>query len=774
MNKQANTLPDPSTMATENAQEPVVAIMLSRAADRRVLAQSLRHPCIEPDVTTIMEAGFDLGIVDVQMLLRLEPEIRALRAGSAPALMPILLAASEPELKKANSFLGDLAEDVIRTPIRRIELIARVNNLLRLRQLSCAQKQETESTQSKLRGATRALHAFSACNERVIHASDEKQMLRDICESLTQDAGYALAWVGQASGHENNRVKPLAAAGPARDSVALLDGCPDSDLMSQGPVSATLRTGRWHQVSGIACRPEMSAWRQLAEVHQLQSVIAFPISICGKVPEACLAIYSTDTNGFDNAEIELLQRMVDNIIHGIRSLREQYLRRRSEKKAHKMAYRDSLTGLANRTAAIEALDRHLRQTGPFPPAAGLLYLDLDGFKLINDALGHLAGDTVLIEVANRLRSVVRDSDLVARQGGDEFIILAPHEFEGSLSTVESGELMTAMSCVAERILRILEKPFNLQGREYHLGASIGISLCPGHACDASTLMMRADSAMYQAKSLGGSHYRFFSTELSQRQQHRLDLENRLYSAVEEGQFTLAFQPLIDLATTDIVGVEALIRWPQPDGQCISPGQFIPVAEETGLIIQIGDWVMTEALKALQRWRTQGFENLQMAVNLSISQLWQPRLVAGIVEQLDSLRIPPKALKVELTEGSMMTDVPRMEGIIQEFRQAGIQVAIDDFGTGYSSLARLRSLPITTLKIDRSFLRDTPDDQSAVMMVSTIRQMAECLGIEALAEGIETEAQWRMLQAMGCPYGQGFYFARPMGETELLKMLSVER
>lgn len=774
VNNRTSTLPRRSAPATPEPQDAIVAIMLSRAADRRVLTRALRRPCVEPDAATIAQTGFDLGVVDLQTLLRLEPEIRALRARAAPALMPILLAASEPELTRANKFLGDLAEDVIRKPIRRVELTARVDNLLRLRQLSCAQQEETENTQSKLQGATRALHAFSSCNERVIHARDEHQMLGSICESLVQDAGYALAWVGKAGEEDGDRTEALAVSGPASGCVHLAGSHPDSDLLGQGPVSQTLRSGTLHQVSGIADRPELSAWWECARVHQLQSVIVFPLVVRGQLPEACLAIYSSDINGFDSSEVELLQRMVDNIIHGVRSLREQRLRRRSEKKAHKMAYRDGLTGLANRTAAIEALDRHLRQAGPFPRAAGLLYLDLDGFKLINDALGHHAGDAVLVEVAQRLRSVVRDSDLVARQGGDEFIILAPHEPEDSLSTVESEQLMAAMSCVAERILRVLEQPFSLQGREYHLGASIGISLCPGHASDASTLMMRADSAMYQAKGLGGSHYRFYSTELSQRQQHRLDLENRLYTAIEEHQFTLAYQPLVDLATTRTVGVEALIRWPQPDGASISPDQFIPVAEETGLIIQIGDWVMTEALKALQRWRTRGFGQLQMAVNLSISQLWQPRLVAGVVEQLESLDIPPEALKVELTEGSMMTDFPRMEGIIQEFRQAGIQVAIDDFGTGYSSLARLRSLPITTLKIDRSFLRDTPDDQSAVMMVNTIRQMAESLGIEALAEGIETEAQWRMLQALGCPFGQGFYFARPMAEADLLKALTAER
>lgn len=251
------------------------------------------------------------------------------------------------------------------------------------------------------------------------------------------------------------------------------------------------------------------------------------------------------------------------------------------------------------------------------------------------------------------------------------------------------------------------------------------------------------------------------------------MENKLYTAVEADEFTLAFQPLIDLTTTRTIGVEALIRWPQEDGSYISPGEFIPIAEETGLILRIGSWVMREALTALQRWRSEGYTQLQMAVNLAIGQLWQPGLVQDTVNLLDQLNIPPSALKVELTEGSLMSDVQRMEMIVKEFRQADIEVAIDDFGTGYSSLARLRSLPITTLKIDRSFLFGTPDDQSAVKMVNTIRQMAESLGIQALAEGIETKEQWRMLQALGCPLGQGFYFARPMKEATFLEKLRAE-
>ncbi|WP_197083900.1 bifunctional diguanylate cyclase/phosphodiesterase [Marinobacter subterrani] len=753
--------------------QPVVAVMLSKAADYRVLTRSVGYPCIAPHPGTIDQTGFDLCIIDLNTLLHCEADIRKIRSRAAPALKPVLLAASESELKKANGYLGDLAEDVIRTPIRRVELTARVHNLLRLGRTSEFQKLETENTQTALKGATRALRAFSACNERVIHARSEKEMLYGICDSLAKDGGYALAWVGQAKAYGGGRIKPLAIAGGASDYINKIENSPRTSTAGQDPIALALQTGIRHQSIVPASPGEAAIPEKSEKSHHLQSVIAFPLTIRDKQPEACLAIYSVEADRFDGAEVRLLQRMVDNIVHGIRALREQSRRRRSEKKAHDMAYRDALTGLANRTAALEALDRHLRLAGPFPPAAGLLYLDLDGFKLINDALGHDAGDEVLIQVAQRLTHAVRESDLVARQGGDEFIILAPYEAQDCLSTVDLPELMSVMSAVAQRVLETIEQPFVVRGREYYLGASIGISLCPVHSCDASTLLTSADSAMYQAKNVGGNSFQFFSCDLSKKQQHRLDIENRLRTAVDMGEFQLAFQPLIDLTTTRTVGVEALIRWPQADGSYISPGEFIPIAEETSLIIRIGTWVMKEALKALQRLHLQGFTHLQMAVNLAIGQLWQPGLVQDIVDFLKQLDIPPSALKVELTEGSLMSDVQRMEGIVQEFRRAEIEVAIDDFGTGYSSLARLRSLPITTLKIDRSFLFGTPDNQSAVKMVNTIRQMAESLGIQALAEGIETEEQWRMLQALGCPLGQGFYFAKPMAETALLERLSAE-
>ncbi|WP_341582813.1 EAL domain-containing protein [Marinobacter metalliresistant] len=459
--------------------------------------------------------------------------------------------------------------------------------------------------------------------------------------------------------------------------------------------------------------------------------------------------------------------MVDYTIYAIEALREKSRRIQSEQEARRLAYLDGLTGLANRTAAIEVLDQHLRSSGPHSPATGLLYLDLDGFKLINDALGHDAGDQVLSQVSRRLQSSVRDTDLVARQGGDEFIVIAFHD----TGIGEPAQLRSTMTTLAQRLLDSVEAPVQVRGRDYHIEASVGISLCPLHGKDALSLLMKADSAMHEAKKLGGNSFQVFSCEHSERQQHRLELANRLYRASEDNAFQLAFQPVIDLADGHISGAEALLRWPQPDGSSISPAEFVPAAEENGLILGIGEWVIEESLKTIKRLREAGFPDLQIAVNLAISQLWQAELVNNIVARLNDLELPPCSLIVELTEGSLMTDVDRMEGIVKEFRSVGIGVAIDDFGTGFSSLARLKSLPISTLKIDRSFLMGTPEDENAVKMVRAIAHMAESLGIQSVAEGIETEAQWRMLSGLGCQFGQGFYFARPMPEPDLLALLA---
>ena len=718
------------------------------------------YSCIETNIEALGSTPFSLAIFDIATLARYENEVRNIRLREEPLPVPVLLVVSSKELPKAGRFIGSLADDVIRTPTSTIELKARIDNLLRLTQLAAnsgwidSARPSHDSTRSPS-----ALQALIACNERIMGACTEQDVFAGICKSLTREGGYPLAWVGRKPDAGDGSIRPIAISGMAKNP-SLIQG---QDTYAR-LVESTFQNGKRFLDNQQAERGQLESGSVSTDRH---AVLAFPLSSKEGGADTCLAVYSIEPGGFHDPEIDLLQQMVDYTIYAIEALREKSRRIRSEQEAQSLAYGDVLTGLANRRAAIEKLNQHLRSSGPHAPATGLLCLDLDGFKLINDTLGHDSGDQVLREVACRLQAAVREMDLVARQGGDEFIIVALHD-EGFS---KPAHLRATMAKLAQRILASIGRPITIGDRDYRIEASIGISLCPLHGKDALALLMTADSAMYEAKRLGGNSFQFFSCKLSERQRHRLELGNRLYLASQDKAFELAFQPIVDLASGDITGAEALLRWPQPDGSSVSPTEFIPVAEETGLIVSIGEWVIDESLNAAKRVRDQGFPDFRIAINLAISQLWQEQLVERIVARLRSLDLPPATLSVELTESSLMSDVDRMEGVVNEFRDTGIGVAIDDFGTGFSSLARLRSLPISTLKIDRSFLTGVPGNKNAVNMVRAIAQMAESFSTPCVAEGIETEEQWRLLRDLGCQFGQGFYFARPMPETDLLALLS---
>lgn len=751
---------------------PLVAVMVGNAAERRLLADSGDFEVANQDVSVWHECGLDLAILDLPSLLHHETEIRKLKALPPPDQVPVLLVVDDAHLRDSQAVLGKLADDVIRTPLCGVELRARIDNLLRFRSLPDARGLDIEPSALEVKGVAMALHAFSAGNDRTIRACSEQDILSNLCKSLSHDGGYPLAWIGQRLADGDKSIKPVAYSGHYSHLVPRVASAGKSETSAAGLMSKTFATGAVTQADLPAAeeRPEP---RELSEAQHPTSMIVFPLTRRGQQPSTCLAVYSFEPTAFDHNEVELLQRLIDNALHGIYALREKYSQRRREREAIKLAYRDSLTGLANRTAILKALGNRLHSSAPYPPATALLHLDLDGFKLINDALGHDVGDAVLIEVSRRLQSVVRDGDQVARHGGDDFVILLALDTGAGQHPQRSNHAFSAVSSLAQEILDALQEPFLIEGRNYHIESSIGIGMCPAHAKEAFSLLMKADSAMYEAKKVGGNSFRFFSSELSERRQERLQLESRLYQSVDARAFEIALQPIIDLKDGHIVGAEALLRWPQTDGSYISPAEFIPIAEETGLIIPIGDWVMEESLKAVQRLRSQGFPDLQVAVNLAIAQLWQTHLVERIVSLMHALDLPASALKVELTEGSLMNDIERMEDVVREFRDAGIEVAIDDFGTGYSSLARLKSLPITTLKIDRSFLNGVPAEENAVSVVNTIAHMAHNLGIQSIAEGIETESQWQILQELGCPLGQGFFFARPMPEKDLLALLMMQ-
>ena len=441
-------------------------------------------------------------------------------------------------------------------------------------------------------------------------------------------------------------------------------------------------------------------------------------------------------------------------------------RKRAEEELAFLAYHDKLTELPNRQMFAELLELALVRARRHDLGVAVLFLDLDDFKLVNDELGHSAGDELLRNVCARLREASRDTDLVARQGGDEFLVLVA---DIDPSRVAGGKTDRAISRIAEsvarRLLTALQAPFQVGPTETYASASIGISVYPDDATDAETLLKHADAAMYQSKRMGPGGVRVYSKESLPTLSTTLTLVNRLRKAVDDHQWILYYQPVLDLETGVVEGVEALLRWRDPTGGLIMPGEFIPLAEEMGVIAAIGDWVVAEMSRQWRSWRSSG-RLMNMSFNLSPRQLWQPNLVRSIMSKLSRERVDPQSVTVEITESAAMSDPDRVQRTLHELHARGVRLAIDDFGTGHSSLSRLKHLPVDILKIDRSFVQDVATDGDAATMVRAMVQLALSLGMTPVAEGIETQEQHAFLLDAGCRLGQGFLFSAPVPASEV--------
>ncbi|MEX0959975.1 MAG: EAL domain-containing protein [Burkholderiales bacterium] len=424
--------------------------------------------------------------------------------------------------------------------------------------------------------------------------------------------------------------------------------------------------------------------------------------------------------------------------------------RDAESRLHFLANHDVLTRLPNRVQLQEQLEGAIERARRHREQVGVLFIDLDRFKDINDNLGHEIGDRLLCEASARLRHCMRQADTVARHGGDEFVVLTEE--------LEAGESLCA---VAERIIAALSAPYRLDRHELFVGASVGIAVYPRDGTDAQALFRNADVAMYQAKTRGGSGYEFFTADLNDRARRRFALETGLRRALEREEFSLVFQPRARVADGRIIGVEALLRWNSPEHGTIMPADFIPLLEYSGLIVPVGRWVLEQACAVVAGWKTQGLGDLNLAVNVSARQLRNDTLIDDVNAALAHSGLPARKLELELTESMITGDSRETERLFGALNELGVELAIDDFGTGYSSLAYLRRFPIDRLKIDRSFTAGVPESRHAVEITQTIIAMARALGMESVAEGVETEAQLEFLRTCGCDEYQGFLLARPM-------------
>jgi diguanylate cyclase (GGDEF)-like protein/PAS domain S-box-containing protein len=430
-----------------------------------------------------------------------------------------------------------------------------------------------------------------------------------------------------------------------------------------------------------------------------------------------------------------------------------------------LAYHDRLTGLPNRTMFDELLGLALARAKRHNFGVVVVTVDLDDFKLVNDSLGHEAGDALLVQFAKRLSDATRETDLVARPGGDEFLLLLADLDQTPLIPGGHEGVSVAAESVALRVQEALRTPFKIGETELYITASLGMSVFPEDAADASTLLKNAETAMFRSKRSGPGGYVLHAKDDAD-SIVRLSLSTRLRRAVEQELWMLHYQPLIDLESAEMIGVEALIRWPEPNGGLVPPGDFIPLAEEMGLIDAIGAWVIDEVCRQDRIWREEGLE-LNVSFNLSPRQLWQDDVADRIVTPILGSGMDPTRVTVEITESTAMTNPDRTLGILHELHARGLRLAIDDFGTGYSSLARLRYMPVDVLKIDRSFVRELDRDDQNASMVSAMIALASNLGMTSLAEGIETEAEWRALVARGCERGQGYFFSRPVPADEIM-------
>ena len=433
--------------------------------------------------------------------------------------------------------------------------------------------------------------------------------------------------------------------------------------------------------------------------------------------------------------------------------------KKSEAKMRDMAMHDSLTGLPNRTMMTNMISHSIKSAKRQNELMAIMFIDLDNFKTINDNYGHKEGDNVLIETAKRLKNILREEDMVYRFGGDEFLVTLEH--------IKNSENIAK---IAQKLNQSLQIPYQTNNYTFYISCSIGIAIYPNDALTPDELIKNADAAMYQAKNRGKNRYSFYSQELGKQIQEELYIENLLREGIKNSEFEIYYQPKIDAKTLQIVGVEALLRWNNSKKGVLTPAKFIPVAEKTGLIIPLGNWVLLEACKQIKKWQDKKSYNGNISINISGIQLDNKNLINSIKFALDKSKLSPYYLDLEVTESVLMNDVKHWSNTLDEIRDIGIDISIDDFGTGYSSLSYLRELPVDELKIDKSFIDDMPFDKDACAIVKSIISLAKSLGYKTVAEGVEKEEQQKYLLENGCDIIQGYYYSKPLSSNEMENFL----
>jgi diguanylate cyclase (GGDEF)-like protein len=610
---------------------------------------------------------------------------------------------------------------------------------------------------------TRMFASLSATNEAIMRATNRDELFNMVCAASAEGAKFTTATIFLDE-PEGDHFSIAGCAGPNESYIRQLKYSPNSELPEgQGLVGCAFRSGQPAVANDYQSDRRTQHWHQHSHASGATSGAALPLLSHGR-PIGVLLFMSLEANIFTSELVELLQRLAENVSFALENLERAEENRLAERQIRYLATHDGLTGLPNRVKFNQHLAVTIETAQANSSQFAVMFIDLDRFKIINDSLGHAAGDELLIEMSNRLRTSLTEADVVARLGGDEFVVI--------LSAVSGCEQVSA---VARSVLSALSKPLTIGDHECLGTASIGISMFPSDGGDETTLMKHADLAMYQAKEEGKNDFRFFAKGAKTQSVERLMLETSLRHAMDLNQFAVHYQPKVDMATLQVTGVEALLRWSHPEMGDISPAKFIPLAEETGLIIPIGRWVLRTACLQNIAWQHQGVEPISVAVNLSPRQFLDTNLLATLDEILEESGMRPELLQLEITESMVMLNVERAVELLDAIQSRGVRLAIDDFGTGYSSMSMMKRFPIDTIKIDRSFIKDIPDDCEDKAITEAIIRMGKALDLTVVAEGVETEQQRAFLSSHACDEMQGFLFskARPPEDIPALVAGSLE-
>ena len=507
-------------------------------------------------------------------------------------------------------------------------------------------------------------------------------------------------------------------------------------------------------VTGLMRDPLWEKYCGLAAAHGYPSCWSSPIESHEGAVLGTFALYSAK----EGPPTEVETRLID-VATRIASIAIQ--RKRAEDQIHFMANHDALTGLPNRTLLEDRLSQALLYAQRYDRWATVAFIDLDNFKVINDSLGHNAGDELLKTVAKRMVDCVRTTDTVVRLGGDEFVVLL----------LDQPKDIDAISTTIQKLASAVAEPVNLDGHELRVTASMGIANYPSDGTDADTLLANADAAMYRAKAAGRDNFRFYTPELNTKVHEKFLLQEQLRNAVARSEFVLFYQPQVDLRSARVFAVEALMRWKHPTLGLVPPIKFIPLAEETGLIVPMGEWALREACLQNKAWQEAGLPFINVSVNVSARQFSDKNLFAKVVSALEDSGLEAKYLELELTESLIMQDVTQAIDTMKQLQSLGVQLSIDDFGTGYSSLSALKTFPVARLKIDKSFIRSLPDHDHDKAVASAMISLGQKLNLRVIAEGVESDEQLTFLRAHNCDEMQGYYFSRPIPAEAITEMLA---